>query len=343
VCARNAIDAMSRLLTNEEFQRGYGDRFAAICAAHGLGMEPLTLPVDATARFDAATLAEIEIGCFTGNFEADAVFTRRFLGSALHAPRLRWMHLPNAGVDHPVFSRLLEQGVRLTTSSGATAEPIAHSVIGGMLALARGVPQWWAAQQRHEWSPHRQRATPRDLRGQTMVVVGVGAIGNEIGRLAQALGVHVVGIRRSPHRDTDHVDEMHPPAALHDVLPRADWLVLACPLTEQTRAWIDATALARLPATAYVINIARGQIIDETALIAALRDNRLAGAYLDVFETEPLPPDSPLWQLPNVLISPHDSAASTGNAARVSEMFLRNLERWARGEALENEVRRNEQ
>jgi len=330
---------MGLLLTNEEFRRSYGDRFRAICAAHGLRLEPLTLPSNENERFDAATLAQIEIGCFTGNFEADPVFTRRFLGSALHAPNLRWMHLPNAGVDHPVFGRLLEHGVRLTTSSGATAEPIAHTAIGGVLALARGLPQWWIAQQRHEWAPHRRRGMPHDLRGQTLVVVGVGAIGNEIGRLAQALGLHVVGIRRSPRRESDHVNEMHSPSALLDVLPRADWLVLACPLTEQTRGWIDATALARLPATACVINVARGQIVDEEALIAALRSGGLAGAYLDVFAVEPLPADSPLWELPNVLISPHDSAASTGNAARVSEMFLCNLERWARGEPLENEVR----
>ena len=330
---------MARFLTTPEFLAAYGERLHAICAAHGHDLQPVTLPVDTTQRLDTITLAEIEIACFTGIFEADPVFTRRFLGSALRAPGLRWMHLPNAGIDHPVFGRLLEQGVRLTTSSGATAEPIAHTAIGALLALARGWPRWWAAQRRHQWAPHAPASAPRDLRGQTMVIVGVGAIGNAIARLAQALGLHVIGIRRRPRAAHDHLDELHSPSALNDVLPRADWLVLACPLTDETRGLITAARLACLPPSAHVLNVARGQIIDEPALLAALRDNRLAGAYLDVFAEEPLPADSPLWDLPNVLISPHDSAASRGNQARVSELFLRNLERWFRGEPLENEVR----
>ena len=329
---------MTRILTTHAFLDRYGERFQRICASHGRDLRPVTLPADVNERLAPALLAEIEVACFTGTFEADAVFTRRFLGSALRAPNLQWMHLPNAGIDHPVFGRLLEQGVRLTTSSGATAEPIAHTAIAALLALARGFPRWSAAQRRREWAPHRAQDTPRDLRGQTMVIVGVGAIGNEIARLARALGLHVVGVRRRQRTESDHTDEMHPPSALHEVLPRADWLVLACPLTNETRGLIDAAALARLPATAHVINVARGQIIDEVALIGALQNGRMAGAYLDVFAEEPLPANSPLWDLPNVIISPHDAAASTGNSERVSELFLRNLEHWLRGEPLENEV-----
>jgi phosphoglycerate dehydrogenase-like enzyme len=329
---------MARLLTIDAFLAWYGKRLQALCAAHGRELQPVTLPTEETARLDGSVLAEIEVACFTGNFDTDPVFTRRFLGSALRAPNLQWMHLPNAGIDHPVFGRLLDQGVRLTTSSGATAEPIAHSAIAAVLALARGFPRWSAAQRRHEWAPHRLHDTPCDLRGQTMVIVGVGAIGNEIARLSHALGLHVIGVRRRTRTEGDHADEMHPPAALHDVLRRANWLVLACPLTSETRDLIDAAALARLPATAHVINVARGRIVDEPALIAALQNGRLAGAYLDVFAEEPLPADSPLWELPNVIISPHDSAASTGNSVRVSELFLRNLDRWLRGEPLENEV-----
>jgi phosphoglycerate dehydrogenase-like enzyme len=122
-------------------------------------------------------------------------------------------------------------------------------------------------------------------------------------------------------------------------LPRADWLVITCPLTAETRGLLDAAALALLPPMARLINVARGQILDEGALIGALQRGDLAGAYLDVFEQEPLPSDSPLWELPNVLISPHDSGASTGNALRATELFLANLERWLRGEDLCNEVR----
>ena len=327
---------MPRVLGNQAFFLEYGERFLALCRAHDLRLEPLTLPQDPNQRLEAATLADIEVAVFTGTFEADAVFTRRYLGSALHAPNLKWMHLPNAGIDHPVFGQLLAHGVRLTTSSGATAGPIAQSAIGGLLALARGFPAWYAAQLQHAWQPHRR--TRRDLHSQTMVVVGLGAIGNEIARLARALGLRVSGIRRSPRRAADHVDELYPPPMLLDVLPRADWLVLSCPLTEQTHHLIDAAALRRLPATAHIINVARGEVVEEAALIAALQQGRLAGAYLDVFAEEPLPPSSPLWNLPNVIISPHDSAGSSGNAARVSEIFLRNLEHWGRGDALENEV-----
>ena len=224
----------------------------------------------------------------------------------------------------------------MTTSSGATAQPIAQTAIAGMLALARGFPAWSTAQREHVWAP--QRSAPRDLQGQTMVIVGLGAIGNEIARLAEQFGLHVIGVRRSPRRAGDHAGELVAPSALGSVAARADWLVLACPLTEKTRGMINAEVLAALPPGAHVINVARGQVIDEGALIAALTTGNLGGAYLDVFEHEPLPADSPLWDLPNVIVSPHNSAASTGNSARVAEIFFRNLEHWLRGEALENEV-----
>lgn len=330
---------MPYLFTHVPFVRDYGDRFAATCAAHGLALTPLPLPDDPEAILDAATLAAIEVACFTGDFVDDMDVTRRFLGCALRAPNLRWMHLPNAGVDHPVFGWLLDKGVRLTTSSGANAEPIAQTTIAALLMLARRFPLWLAAQRRHEWAPQVLTDPPRDLRGQTMVIVGLGAIGAHIARLARTLGLHVIGVRRRSRTEHDHVEEIHPPGALLDLLPRADWLVLTCPLTDATRGLIDAAALARLPARAHLLNVGRGPVVDEPALIAALQTGRLAGAYLDVFETEPLPADSPLWDLPNVIITPHDSSISTGNRARVSELFLQNLARWARGEALINEVR----
>ena len=329
---------MVRLLTNREFVDGYGERLRALCAAAGHPLVPVVLPLDSAERLPAATLTEIEVACFTGNFEDDPAFTRRFLGSALRAANLRWMHLPNAGVDDPVFERLMGQGVRLTTSSGVAAAPIAQAVIAAVLMLARGFPRWLAAQRVRRWEPHPPAAPPRDLQGQTLLLIGVGAIGAEIARLARAVGVQVVGVRRRPRTPVDPVDELHPPEALGALLPRADWLVVACPLTDSTRGLIDAAALARLPRGAHVINVARGAIIDEPALIAALQRGHVGGAYLDVFASEPLPSESPLWELPNVLVSPHDSATSGGNAARVSELFLENLDRWFRGAALRNEV-----
>jgi phosphoglycerate dehydrogenase-like enzyme len=145
-------------------------------------------------------------------------------------------------------------------------------------------------------------------------------------------------VRRGPRRADDPVDELHLPAALPGLLPRCDWLIIACPLTPETRGLVDAGLIATLPRGARIINIARGEIVAEQALIGALRSGHLAGAYLDVFETEPLPPESPLWDLPNVLITPHNSSAAAGNDERVLAIFLDNLGRWHRGEALVNEI-----
>ncbi len=328
---------MPLVLTTDWFLANFKSRFENIAA--GSWLQTITLPSDGS-RLAAAQLDQVEVAFFHGDFRSDASYTRRFFGTTLNAPSLRWMHLPNSGVDDPVFARLLSRGVRLTTSPGAAAEPIAHSAVAGLLALARGFPYWIDAQRRHAWEDHPPARMPRDLRGQKLILLGVGAIGRQIGRLAQAFGLHVIGIRRSPRADFDPVDEMHPPSKLLDLLPQADWLVVTCPLTDATRGLIDCAALARLPRTAHVINVARGQIIEQLAMIAALQRGDLAGAYLDVFESEPLPADSPLWDLPNVLISPHDSGASTGNAFRASELFLENLTRWLRGEKLANELSR---
>jgi len=180
---------------------------------------------------------------------------------------------------------------------------------------------------------------PDDLRGQTLLLLGVGEIGKTLARIAQALGMRVIGVRRGSRRPTDPVDELHPPEALDRLLPRAQWLALACPLTEETRGMIDAARLSRLPQGARLINVARGEIVDEAALIAALSGSHLGGAYLDVFQQEPLPASSPLWELPNVVISPHNAAASSGNDARATAMFLQNLGLRARGEPMQNEVK----
>jgi phosphoglycerate dehydrogenase-like enzyme len=230
--------------------------------------------------------------------------------------------------------------VRITTSAGTTAVPIAQTAIAGLLMLARGFPRWLDAQRRHEWKQMRGAAQPPDLAGQTLCVLGLGSIGGEIARLATALGLDVIGIRRSPRRADDPVGEIHPPSGLLQILPRCQWLAIACPLTDETRRMIDAAALARLPAGAHVINVGRGEIVDEGALIAALANGRLGGAYLDVFEKEPLPPQSPLWDMPNVIVSPHNSWAAAGNDLRVLELFEHNFQAWLHGRPLVNEVTR---
>lgn len=328
---------MPTLLISHHCNSRYGADIAAAAASANLKLELLALPADREARLADDDCARIDLAYFSGDVFPE--FSRQFFSALRKAPGLKWLHVFNAGVDHPIYAEMLARGVRLTTSSGSTAEPIAQTAITGLLMLARNFPRWLEGQKNHAWNPMRVPDVPRDLKGQTALVLGLGKIGNEIARLAQALGLHVIGLRRSGKQPGDHVDELHPPAALNELLPGADWLIVACPLTAETRGMIDAGLFARLPQGARIINIARGEIIDETALIAALREGRLGGAYLDVFEQEPLPADSPLWGLPNVLISPHNSAASLGNDERVYRMFIANLENWQRGKALSNEVR----
>ncbi len=256
---------------------------------------------------------------------------RRFFGAVRRAPALRWVHIGWAGTDAPVLQELMDRGVPVSNSSGVTSEPIALTVIGGMLALHRGFPRWYEAQRRHAWEQLPRGSEPPDLRGQTITVLGLGAIGQHIARMARVFGLHVIGVRRSPAGPAEHIDEWSAPAGLDDVLQRTDWLAITIPLTAATRHLIDAAALARLPRGAHLLNVARGPSVDEQALIEALRSGHIAGAYLDVFSTEPLPPDSPLWDMPNVIVSPHDSSPSQGNQARAEAMFLEELERWAQG------------
>jgi len=329
---------VTTLLVSHHFDLRFGARVAAAAAREKMAAERLVLPPDPDARLPDTDCARVEAAFFSG--DVFPRYSRQFFSAARKASRLRWLHVFNVGVDHPIYAEMLARGVRLTTSAGSNAEPIAQTAILGLLALARGLPHWLAAQREHRWDPVQAEPLPRDLKGQTAVILGLGHIGSAIARLARALGLRVVGVRRGARRPDDPVDELHSPAALPALAARCDWLVVACPLTPETRGLVDAALLARLPAGARLINVARGEIVNEPALIEALGRGHLGGAYLDVFETEPLPPDSPLWDLPNVLVTPHNSAAASGNDERVLEIFLDNLGRWHRGEALVNEVSR---
>lgn len=259
--------------------------------------------------------------------------TQAMYDALLAAAGLRWLHMHSAGADRPVYGQLLARGVQLTTSSGANAPVVAQTALLGLLALARHWPRLIAAQQQRRWAPLLASGLPRDLRGQTAVVVGWGPVGQEVARLLQALGLHCIAVRRAAG-GVDVQPRTVAYAQLPLVLPQADWLVLACPLNATTRGLIGAAELALLPAHAGLVNVARGDVVDEAALIEALRGGRLLGAYLDVFAHEPLPEASPLWTLPNVLLTPHSAGFSDGNEARVADMFLDNLARYAAGQPL---------
>jgi len=250
---------------------------------------------------------------------------------------VKWMAVYSAGTDQKRYQDCMGRGMRLTTGAGAQADAVGLACVAGVLALARGIPVWLNAQQRREWAPLRGKNVPRDIPGQTAVIVGMGYIGTVIARVLHAAGMKPIGVRRTVG-PADHFDDVLPPSALDGLLPACDWLILACPLVPETRNLINARRLALLRPGAGVANIARGEIIDEAALVAALKTGHVRHAYLDVFHTEPLPTESPLWDLPNVLISPHNAGASTGTYARGVEIFLRNLARYLNAGHLENEA-----
>jgi phosphoglycerate dehydrogenase-like enzyme len=255
------------------------------------------------------------------------------LAEALQLCRaLEWVHVGHVGVEHPLFRGLLERGARLTTTRGANSHLIAQTAVLHVLAHSRRLEAWKDAQRRRAWEPH----DVDDLTGQVLGVLGLGSIGARVADFGLALGMRVVGIRRRPRGDEpwevwslDRVDEL---------VAIVDYLVLAAPVTDATRGVLDAERIGRLKPTAYVVNVARGALVDEWALVDALQEGRLGGAALDVFDVEPLPADSPLWSLPNVTVTPHAAGRHPVKQQRALELFAANLRRLERGEPMLNEV-----
>lgn len=254
------------------------------------------------------------------------------------AARVRWIQATSAGIGQFVrrhgYAERMPHTV-FTTASGVHARPLAEFATMAMLMHARRLLHIVAAQAERRW----ERFAGTDLVDRTVVVVGLGRIGTEIARAAHALGMRVVGVKRHPERTdaaTSHVDEVHGASTLHELLPQADFLVLVAPHTDETEGMIGASELAALPPGAALINIGRGALVDEPALLDSLTSGHLGGAYLDVFEEEPLPADSPLWTLPNVLVSPHSASTSDREDRRITDLFTDNLRRWLDGRPLRN-------
>lgn len=275
-------------------------------------------------------VAAVEVAFFSGDLFPDRV--RELVLALRDAPQLRWLHTFSAGVDNPWFQSLRARGVRLSTSSGANAVPIAQTVLLYLLALSRDFGRWQDAQRRRAWERHEVQ----EIEGLTLGVVGLGPIGLEVARLGAALRMRVIGMRRTPRGDEPC--ETWPIARLDELLPQCDALVLALPLSDDTKHLLDARRFALLKRGAWFVNVGRGALVDEAALVAALQSGQLGGAGLDVFEVEPLPPESPLWSMPNVIVTPHNSGESPGNLDRAAAIFLDNLARYERGEPLRNEV-----
>ena len=270
-----------------------------------------------------------------------------FVGASLraeqfaHAKSLRWIHSTAAGVSQLMYPELLNSGVIVTNPSGIFSVPMAEHTMGMILALARNFPDSvrfqdaakWAQQELWDRSQHLT-----EINGSVLLIIGHGSIGRELARRAQVCGMRVWGVTRSGKGDATHAEKILPAAELHNALHEADYVVVAAPETAETKHLIGAEQIAQMKRGARLINVARGSLLDEVALINALDSGQLSGAALDVTSKEPLPADSPLWKAPNLFVTPHTSGVSDRLWHRQTELLLRLLDEWFGGKELSNRV-----
>lgn len=251
------------------------------------------------------------------------------------ATQLKWFQAINAGIERLDRAGLLKRGFAVTTAAGLAAGPIAEYVMGVMVMLAKSLHTAVRQQEQHVWQSQRIG----ELAGKTVGIVGLGEIGRETAKRARAFDMRVIASRRSVGNGTDpDADELFAHSDIDRLCAESDYLVVAVPLTDETKHLIGAQQLGKMKPTASIVNIARGQVIDQQALIAALQDGTIASAALDVFDPEPLPADSPLWDMPNVIVTPHFSGSVQGYGHKAAELFLANLQRYLAGEPLSHQA-----
>jgi len=273
------------------------------------------------------SLAEVEIMVGSNRLESEYFDA---------APNLRWFQAMNAGLERLDRAGILQRGFAVTNGSGLASSAIAEWCMAAMFALAKQFPGYTRNQQESRWEYVRGGYA---LEGKTCGVVGLGAIGRETARRARAMGMRVIASRRTVEGDDPDCDALMPYSELPSLLAQSDFVVLCVPLTRETHHLIDAAALKTMKPTASILNIARGDVIDQAALVDALREGTIASAALDVTSPEPLPADDPLWSLPNVLITPHVSSASDRRQGTAAALFLDNLKRYLANEPLRNLAR----
>lgn len=271
------------------------------------------------------------------------------------APNLRWVQFHSAGIDSLLDSEIWHSDILLTSASGIHAPNMGQYVMAQILAWASRTPTWLYYQQRGEWPKDRwNKFLPDELRGRTLGILGYGSIGREVARLAKAFGMSVLASKRDARDVKDHgyaltgtgdadgvmADRIYPGAAARSMVAECDYVVVTLPLTQITRALVDEELLRAMKPGAFLVNVGRGGVVDQAALIRALKKGWIAGAGLDVFEKEPLPADSPLWSMDNVIISPHVSGFTPHYDDRAIDLFCANLGRYLAGEQLINLVDR---
>jgi phosphoglycerate dehydrogenase-like enzyme len=275
--------------------------------------------------------------------EADVLVISGLWRDALldRAPRLRYIQSIGAGTDQFPLGALVHRGIRLASARGVNASAVAEHAIALMLALSRRLPEARDNQARGLWRGMIGDLALREdeLGGKTLLIVGLGDIGGRLAKLAKAFDMRVVGLRRNPAAGAGAADSVHHMTALASSLPEADFVALTCPLTPETEKLIDAAALARMKQSAFLVNVARGRVVDEPALIAALSAGQIAGAALDVATEEPLPSASPLWSMEHVLITPHTAGETRRYEDNVIAILCENLDLLWRGETeLRNQI-----
>jgi len=309
--------------------------FGARIAAVDPSIERVVMGADGTIRdLDGAPvdpLLPIDVAWGSADIFIDGGPARQFMGFVRAAPSLRWFQSPAAGLDHPMFGEIVARGTRLTTTH-VQSVAIAEFVLRSVLDHFHDAPAWWAGHEGRRWD----RRPFREVYGTTWLIIGLGAIGTDVARRASAFEVRLIGMRRHP-TGAEPVDEVVAPGDIGAV-GRADVIVVAAPATAETRHMVDERFLGATKPGALLVNVARGALVDEAALVAALDRGHLGGAVLDVTEREPLPPDDPLWAHPRILVTPHTSAHGDGTFARAGEVFIANLERYVAGAPLEGEV-----
>ncbi|MFO7919196.1 MAG: D-2-hydroxyacid dehydrogenase [Anaerolineae bacterium] len=269
---------------------------------------------------------------------AQIIFTKHLPTEAVRrASQLLWVQAGTAGINHLLDAGLGELDVLLTNASGAHGVPMAELILGMMLAFATGLDTLIRAQRKHAWISEEARTKKFELQGQTLCVLGLGDIGGTLARKAGNLGMYVLGVRRSAERFPD-VDEQYGPDQLLEIFSRADHVALCLPLTPETEGIVGERELRAMKSSAYIYNVGRGPSIDREALLRALSEGWIAGAGLDVTDPSPLSDNSPLWEMPNVILSQHTSGSSPYNADRITSIFMENLGRYLRDEPLMNVV-----
>ena len=302
-------------------------------------------------HYPASSAAEVPDEAWAS---AEVLYTMHVLPAPEQAPRLQWVQSYLSGVDKIVHLPLFaSQTVQLTTMSGANASQVAEHALTMLLALGHQMPEFLALQARSEWMQEKgQRYVPLELRGQVVGIVGYGSIGRQVARLVKAFGADVLASKQNvmQPQDSGFIQEdmgdpggdlftrLYPPEALRSMFKLCDFVVVTVPLTERTRGLIGQPHLDALKPTAYLVDVSRGGVVDQEALAAALQAGDLAGAALDVFPEEPLPKSSPLWQMQNVIITPHVAGFSPAYNQRTNQLFVENLSRYLEGDALVNFV-----